>query len=80
MLTGPARLGPMSDCTANYTPVLSSEREHHFKNQAIVRPKRRKRKMWSWAPKEGPIPIQTGRLTVGRNINDNDGGGDADGK
>jgi hypothetical protein len=26
MVTGSARLGPLSDCTANYIPVLSSER------------------------------------------------------
>jgi hypothetical protein len=26
MITGFARLGPLSDCTANYRPVLSSER------------------------------------------------------
>jgi hypothetical protein len=33
--------------------------------------KERKGKFWSWAPKEGPTPRQTGRLTVGRNMNAN---------
>jgi hypothetical protein len=44
MVTGLARLGPVNDCTANYRPVLSSERVPHFNNQAIVRLKKRKEK------------------------------------
>jgi hypothetical protein len=51
---GPARLGPLSDSTANYRPVLSSEMAPHFKNQEIVRLKERKWKIWPWAAKEGP--------------------------
>jgi hypothetical protein len=43
---GPARLGPMSDCSANYKLVLSSERSSDFNNQAIVRLKKRERKIW----------------------------------
>jgi hypothetical protein len=31
--------------------------------------KKRKDKIWSWAPKGSPIPGRTGRLTVGRKIN-----------
>jgi hypothetical protein len=32
----------MSDCIANYKPILSSERALHFSNQAIARLKERK--------------------------------------
>jgi hypothetical protein len=31
--------------------------------------KKGKGKIWSWAPKGSPIPRRTGRLTVGRKIN-----------
>jgi hypothetical protein len=36
-----------NDCTANYTPVLSSEKVPHFNNQAVVRVKKRRGKIWS---------------------------------
>jgi hypothetical protein len=72
MVMNPERLGPASDCIANYRPALSSKRELHFSNQIIIRLKKRKGKIWSWAPKEGPTPVQTGRLIVGRNINVDD--------
>jgi hypothetical protein len=66
----PVRFGPVSDCTVNYRPVLSSERAPNYNNQAIVRQKNRKGNIWTWAPKECPIPRQTGRLNAGRNIKD----------
>jgi hypothetical protein len=37
MVMGPVPLGPERDCTANYRPVLSSERVSHFNNLATVR-------------------------------------------
>jgi hypothetical protein len=43
-------LGPVSDCTENYRSVLSTERAPLFNNQANVRLKKRKGKIWS---KEG---------------------------
>lgn len=60
---GPARLRLVNDCPANY----------RLNNQAIVKLKKRKRKIWTWAPKEVTIPRQTGWLTVSHNINDDDG-------
>jgi hypothetical protein len=36
MITGPARLGPLSDYTENYRPVLPSERAPYMKKQEIV--------------------------------------------
>jgi hypothetical protein len=42
MVMDPARLGPESDCTANYRPVLWSESAPHFNNQALVRLKESK--------------------------------------
>jgi hypothetical protein len=33
MVKGPVRLWPVSDCTANYRPVLSSEREPYMKKK-----------------------------------------------
>jgi hypothetical protein len=48
-------------------PVLSSKSGHYFDNQAIVGLKKRKGKIWSWEPKEGLTPRQTGRLTIDRN-------------
>jgi hypothetical protein len=68
MVMGPARLGPVCDCTAaNYIPVLSSERTPHFNNKAI-RLKKRKGESSSWAPKQGPTLRQIGQLTVDRKI------------
>jgi hypothetical protein len=72
MVIGPARLKTVSACTANYRPALSSEWKPHFKNKALVRVKKRKGNIWSWAPKEGPTPRPTGRLTVGRNVDVDD--------
>jgi hypothetical protein len=40
MVMGPARLGPVRDCTANYRPLLSSERAPYIKKQEIVRLKK----------------------------------------
>jgi predicted nucleic acid-binding Zn ribbon protein len=37
IVTGSARLEPMSDCTANCRPVLSSEREPHRNQTATFR-------------------------------------------
>jgi hypothetical protein len=70
MAAGPARLGPLCDRTASYRPVLSSERAPYIKKQVIVRVKKKHEQIWSWALREKPTPRQTGRLTVGRNIND----------
>jgi hypothetical protein len=72
MIMGPARLRPVSDCTANHKPVLSTKTAPYFNNQAIVRLKEIKEKNWSWVLKQIPTPSQTGRPTVGRNINDDD--------
>jgi hypothetical protein len=36
------RLGPLSDCTANYRPVLSSEREPYMKKKEAVKHKKTK--------------------------------------
>jgi hypothetical protein len=69
MVVGPVWLKTVSDCTANYRLVLLTERVPHFKNQTTVRLKKRKGKIWLWAPKEGQTPRLTGRPTVGRNIN-----------
>jgi hypothetical protein len=33
---GPARLGTVSDCNANYIPILSSERAPYMKKEIIV--------------------------------------------
>jgi hypothetical protein len=33
MVTGSARLGPLSDCTADCRPVLSSERAPYMKKE-----------------------------------------------
>jgi hypothetical protein len=43
MVMGPAQLRPVSDCAAKYRPILMSERVPHFKNQAIVSLKKRKK-------------------------------------
>jgi hypothetical protein len=53
MIMSPARLEPVSDCTANYRPVLSSERAPYIKNQGTVRLKRRTGKV-VMRPKIGP--------------------------
>jgi hypothetical protein len=37
MVTGSAQLGPLSDCTANCRPVLSSERASHRGKTATFR-------------------------------------------
>jgi hypothetical protein len=37
---GLAQLGPESEFIGNYTPILSSEREPHMKDQATVRKKK----------------------------------------
>jgi hypothetical protein len=37
MVTGSARLGPLSDCTADCRPVLSSERAPHRNKNANFR-------------------------------------------
>jgi hypothetical protein len=61
----------VSDCTANYRPILSSKRAPYFNNQAVVRIKRnKKKKIWSWSPKEGLTPRWSGLLAVVRDIND----------
>jgi hypothetical protein len=60
IVMGPVLLGPVSDCSANYRPVLSSESVYHFNNKAIVRLKKKKSKN-----------LVMGRLTIGCNINDN---------
>jgi hypothetical protein len=49
MGTGPARLGPLSESTANYTPVLSSERAPTLRQE--VSSKHVKMKVMSWVPK-----------------------------
>jgi hypothetical protein len=33
---GPAQLGPMSDCTANYRAFLSSERAPYIKEKTVI--------------------------------------------
>jgi hypothetical protein len=71
MVTSPERLRPVNDCTANYRPVILSERMLHFNNQAIGRLKKRKNLVMGH--KEGPTPRQTDRLTTVCYINDNDG-------
>jgi hypothetical protein len=45
----------MSDCTVNYTPVLSSERAPYMKKKES-KFQTKKIKNWSLAPQEGPIP------------------------
>jgi hypothetical protein len=40
MVMGPVRLGPVSDFTENYRPVLSSDRAPYTQKQVIVRPKK----------------------------------------
>jgi hypothetical protein len=59
MVLSPPRLLPLTDCTTNYRPVLSSERAHENEEQ-----KKGKSKIWSWAPKKCPTPRNTDRLTV----------------
>jgi hypothetical protein len=39
------------------------------KSKVIVRKKKGKGKIWSWAPKGCPTPRQTGRMAVGHNFN-----------
>jgi hypothetical protein len=36
-----------------------------MKSKAIVKKRKGKRKIWSWASKECPTPRRIGRLTVG---------------
>jgi hypothetical protein len=62
MVMGPARLGAVSDCTANYRPVFSDERTPHFNNDAIVRLKKIKNLVMG--PQGGLNTKTTGRLSV----------------
>jgi hypothetical protein len=58
-----------TDCTTNYRPVLSSEREPQTKNKAAVRQKKGKKKNLVMGYKGVPTPRRIGRMTVGHNIN-----------
>jgi hypothetical protein len=76
MVLSPSRLWPLTDCTTNYRPVLSSERAYQDEEQSNCPAKERKKERFGhgpqrgalnqdgWAPKGCPKP----RLTVGRNI------------
>jgi hypothetical protein len=68
MVASPPRLWPLTDCTANCRPVLSSERAPKEKRKAIFREKKGKSKIWSWAPKGCPTPRHTDWLTVSRKV------------
>jgi hypothetical protein len=68
MVASPPRLWPLTDCTANCRPVLSSEKAPKEKRKAIFRRKKGKSKIWSWAPKGCPTPRHTDWLTVSRKV------------
>jgi flagellar basal body rod protein FlgC len=51
MVMGSARLGPVSNCSANYRSVFSSERAPYTKKQVIVRFK--ENVISSYEPKRG---------------------------
>jgi hypothetical protein len=57
----------LRDCTANYRPVLSSERVPYMKKKGSYCHSK-KCNIWSSVPKGGLTSRQTGRLTVGHNI------------
>jgi hypothetical protein len=63
MVMSPPRLWPLTDCSTNYKPVLSSERAPQDKEQ-----RKKKSNIWSWAPKGCPTPRHTGWLTVSRKV------------
>jgi hypothetical protein len=68
----PPRLWPLTDCTANYRPVLSSERAPQNEEQSNCPVKEGIRKIFSWAPR-CPTPGHTDWLTVGHNFNSTQG-------
>jgi hypothetical protein len=58
-----------SNCTVNYRPVLSSEREQqNKKTRNCLKEISRRKKNWSRVPDGYVIPRQTGQLTVGRKL------------
>jgi hypothetical protein len=66
----PPRIWPLTDCTTNYGPILSSERKQQDDEQSKCPVKREeRRKIWSWAPKGCPTRRRIGRRPVGHNIN-----------
>jgi hypothetical protein len=65
MAMDPVLLHPLSDCAANYRPVLSSEWGPNMKKKEIV--KQRKLK-FGYGHRRGPTSRRTGRPTAGRNI------------
>jgi hypothetical protein len=65
----PLLLWPLTDCTTNYRPVLSSERVPQDEEQSNCPAKKGKRNIWWWAPKGCPTPRRIRQLTVGHNIN-----------
>jgi hypothetical protein len=62
MIMSPVLLVPVSDCTAYYRPVLSSERAPYMKKPLTVRKK--KIKIWSCAPKGSSTPWRTDALPL----------------
>jgi hypothetical protein len=53
MVMGPARIGPVNDCTANYRTVLSSERATQFRIKKSS-DEEKERKNLVKCPKGGP--------------------------
>jgi hypothetical protein len=68
MVMGPSRLGPVSDvhCKIQNRPLV---REDTLHQEASTCQTKEHLEIWSWAPKSGPTPRRTGRLTVGRKFN-----------
>jgi hypothetical protein len=56
------------NCTLNYTPVLSSEREQKITNKQLSKGNFKEKINWSRVLDECLTPRQTGRLTVGRKL------------
>jgi hypothetical protein len=67
MVTSPPRLWPLTDCTTNYRPVLSSQRAPQDKEQSNF-PAKKISKIWSWASKGCPTPRHTDWLTVSQSV------------
>jgi hypothetical protein len=54
----------VGDFTADYRPVLSSERVPHYNNQVTVRLKKIMGEICSWTPKEGLTSKMTSSQSV----------------
>jgi hypothetical protein len=67
VVTSPLRLWPLTDCTTNYRPVLSSERAHQDEEQSNFPAKERKKKNLVMGSKRVP-DTKTCWLTDSRKV------------